>query len=121
MKPCSRRRAERIASTTLAIFIERWPRCFGKAQPLKVGIGADIIAALPDLKPHAVGTALHAYVRSPEYLARMIEGTGRVDLDGKVVGIVTAAEAARARSQAGAARARARNSSRVVGGSQAAA
>ena len=51
------------------------------------------IANDPDLKPSHIGVALHRYTQVILYMAKLIEGTPRVGLDGEVDGAVSASEA----------------------------
>ena len=98
MKPTERRRKARIIETVLAVLVARYPKCFTLAEadrrPLKVGIGGDVIAHHPELKPSNIGQALAWYTRSRAYLERMVEGAERVDLGGVAAGTATAIEAA---------------------------
>jgi sRNA-binding protein len=84
----------------LAVLRQRWPNCFKDHRPLKLGIHHDILATLPDLGLDQVEVerALANYTRKLPYLEQMLEGTPRIDLDGHVVGAVTAAHAAGAQS-----------------------
>ena len=97
----AKRQAARAA---LAILCERWPLCFklDDRKPLKVGIFADIVAALGDgaAPPrHVIGAALRAYTQPPAYLGSMVIGAARIDLDGTPAGIVTEAEAVDAKAR----------------------
>ncbi len=98
MKPTRRRRNTRIAQDTLAVLVAEYPKCFTLAEadrrPLKVGIGADVIANHPELKPSHIGQALAWYTRSIAYMERLTEGAARIDLGGAVAGSVSAIEAA---------------------------
>ena len=67
-------------------------------KPLKVGIFKDIIARRP-YKPWHLGKVLDDYTRGPTYLQAVIEGAERVDLDGNVVGTVTASQAQHAQQK----------------------
>ena len=100
MKPSRARRQRRIIEATLTLLAGKYPAVFvlleSKRKPLKLGIRDDVIAALPELKPNHVGTALHAYTGTPGYLMRVVEGAERIGLDGQAVGVVTAGEAAHA-------------------------
>jgi ProP effector len=89
----------RMATATIAVLAERFPKCFavseGRRRPLKVGIAHDIHAAMPDsISPAGLFRALHRYTRSAGYLRHMTVGTERLDLDGNAAGIVTEADAA---------------------------
>ena len=65
-------------------------------RPLKVGIAADIQAALPDLDRRALFVALKVYTHRIVYLQAVVVGADRVDLDGNPAGRVTASEAGHA-------------------------
>lgn len=76
------------------------PACFGKLErPLKVGIAQDIMARQPDLDVHAIRVALAAYCSKASYLAVIVEGAVRFDLDGNATGTVDAGQAGYARKQ----------------------
>lgn len=97
----SNTRHKQAATVTLELLAERWPRCFAifeqRRRPLKLGIDQDIAAALADpFTPDELKSALRFYVGNIGYLLACREGAERVDLDGNVVGAVTAAEAAHA-------------------------
>jgi ProP effector len=85
------------------ILREKFPQCFQRLdlpnrQPLKVGIRLDIVTALPELSPVAIGRAIGFYTAHVRYLRQCTEGCSRVDLDGQPAGAVTAAEAEHARN-----------------------
>jgi len=61
--------------------------------PLKVGIRADILAAMPDVEPKLIEAALREYCYRRDYQRYLTEGAGRVNLQGEVVGTVSAEEA----------------------------
>ena len=61
--------------------------------PLKVGIRADILAAMPDVEPKLIEAALREYCYRSDYPRYLTEGAGRVNLQGEVVGTVSAEEA----------------------------
>ena len=67
-------------------------------QPLKIGIAADIQAALPELPSRVLGRALAAYTKRIMYLQALTAGASRVDLAGNPAGGVTALEAGYASS-----------------------
>jgi len=56
--------------------------------PLKVGIRADILAAMPDVEPKLIEAALREYCYRSDYQRYLTEGAGRVNLQGEVVGTV---------------------------------
>jgi ProP effector len=89
----SRRRAE--TKTVVAELAARFPKCFAvpdsHRRPLKIGIDADVMAALGETVPRTeLVRALAMYCNSEGYLARVLSGVPRVDLKGKPAGIVTA-------------------------------
>jgi ProP effector len=63
---------------------------------LAVGIGRAIAAAYPDLPSKTRKVLLARYTRRGTYLALLVAGAVRVDLDGNPAGAVTEAEAAHA-------------------------
>jgi sRNA-binding protein len=65
-------------------------------RPLKVGVAADILAALPDLPRGVLDRALAAYTKRLMYLQAIVVGADRIDLDGNPAGQVTSAEAGHA-------------------------
>jgi ProP effector len=96
-RPPSRREALVVA--TLARLGELFPAAFGNSpRPLVIGV-AEQIMARTGLEPHAVRLALYAYCNSPSYVASLIEGAVRVDLDGNAAGTVLREQAAYARWQ----------------------
>jgi ProP effector len=95
--------AERLdrARAALKIMAERFPRAFtDPPRPLKIGITKDLIPAVRDaVGARAVRDAIALYCRRPAYLKMQIEGATRIDLDGTVVGAVTAEQAAGAKDR----------------------
>lgn len=77
-----------------------FPLCFKPKReaklPLKIGIHRDIRERQPELPMRRLRRALADYTSGPTYLAALVEGAPRIDLDGNAVGVVTAAEAATA-------------------------
>ena len=91
---------ERI-DAALSRLAEQFPQTFVLEKhlphrPLKVGIAADIRAALPDLDRRALGVALKVYTHRIVYLQAVVVGADRVDLDGNPAGQVTTSEAGHA-------------------------
>lgn len=87
------------AVETLLILRQRFPAVFAylnapARRPLKVGIHADIIAAVPEIDAIAVRRALRVYCTGRAYRENCVAGAVRIDLDGKPAGIVAACEAA---------------------------
>jgi sRNA-binding protein len=73
----------------------RFPECFAvpdtRRRPLKVGIDADILAALSGtIRRTELIRALGMYCSSDGYLEHVLTGARRVDLEGKPAGVVTA-------------------------------
>jgi ProP effector len=73
----------------------RFPKCFAvpdtRRRPLKVGIDADLLAALSGtIRRTELIRALAMYCSSEGYLERVLTGAWRVDLEGKPAGVVTA-------------------------------
>jgi ProP effector len=87
---------------TVELLAEAYPKCFStyerRRRPLKVGIHADLLAAL-EIAPKALGAALNFYCLNFHYLAACSEGAVRIDLDGEPCGSVTAEEAACAKER----------------------
>jgi ProP effector len=89
-----------LVKAVLAQLAARFPACFAgpgvAPRPLKLGIHADLRAAMPELSVHERKVALHHYVNTPDYLRALVEAVERVGLDGTPCGRVTADEAAHA-------------------------
>src|SRR5262245_22704096 len=73
----------------------RFPECFAvpeaRRRPLKVGIDADLLAALSGtIRRTELIRALAMYCSSDGYLERVLTGARRVDLEGKPAGVVMA-------------------------------
>jgi ProP effector len=77
------------AIKTMETLMDRFPLCFNKPVPLKVGIRKDVYAAAPDLDRHDVVNALNGYCNSEAYKAVLVEGATRIDLNGDTAGVVT--------------------------------
>jgi ProP effector len=88
----------------ITLLAEKFPRTFmlyeQRRVPLKTGIRSEVLAALPDLEPRAIRTALALHAQAPGYLRAVVRGGPRIGLDGLPAGAVTAAEAAWALEQA---------------------
>ncbi len=96
--PNSKSQWKSEAVKTLGILHERFPGCFaapGQSYrvPIKVGIHADIAAALPDLSPVQIGRGLFLYTHDHRYLKAMVAGRPRIDLSGRPSGVVSEVEA----------------------------
>jgi len=71
---------------------DRFPQTFDRdgPRPLKVGVYADVLAALGDaVQPRDLQSALRAYTSNARYLRALSGGACRVGLDGKPAGTVT--------------------------------
>jgi ProP effector len=85
----------------IAMLAERWPACFSvfekRRRPVKIGIDRDLAAALGDvITADELKAALSCYVSNIGYLDNCFIGAERIDLDGNVVGSVSAEQAVRA-------------------------
>lgn len=67
-----------------------------RKKPLKIGIGADFIAAAPDIMRWRIGLALTDYCNSPSYWAACTAGAPRLDINGNHDGNVNESAAAHA-------------------------
>ena len=96
----SKKKARREALTLLA---ERFPNCFsveGRREPLKVGIHADILAALNGaIGRDELRRVLASYTGQSTYLRGVVSGAYRRDLDGKPASVVTPEEEANAKGK----------------------
>jgi ProP effector len=73
--------------------------CEARRRPLKIGIHADITAALgAAITWRELRNALCSYTLNHSYLLSLRPGAERIDLDGNVAGVVTADEADHARA-----------------------
>jgi ProP effector len=89
---------------TIEFLASTWPSSFrvkpGERVPLKVGIGRDLAAAVAGaITDEEISVAMRVYVGNKRYLKALREGAVRIDLDGKPAGVVTAKEAAYARTR----------------------
>lgn len=91
------------ARKALALMHERFPSAFAavpeQTRPLKVGIRADLLQALPDLPEEAIGKALACHCRLKRYLRAVVDGGARVGLDGQPAGEVSAEQVAAAQEK----------------------
>jgi hypothetical protein len=81
------------ASSTLAVLAESFPALRSPVRPLKRNIHLDPLAQAP-ITPDETAAALPRCCNSFAYLRACREGAARIDLDGNVVGPVTAEQAA---------------------------
>ena len=88
-----------------AVLHKEFPQCFAAfgvpKQPLKKGIEWDIMKRLGWECHFVLGDALFDYTRGVNYLAFMLPGSPRIDLDGTVVDTVNDRAAAEAQSRLG--------------------
>ena len=111
----------------LACIAEWFPQAFVPEKylphrPLKIGIHIDLKARCPALSERERSAVLRYYVARLMYLRACVAGAPRIDLDGKVCGEVTAAEAQHADARLAAilaARARKQELGQVARGSKA--
>lgn len=84
--------------TVRAALATCFPKCFvpkgdTRKRPLKIGIRADLLAALPEIDPRDLRDTLIDYCQGPSYRAVLTAGAVRIDLEGNPAGEVTAEEA----------------------------
>ena len=99
------------AKAFIAVLAAKFPKCFAvldaRRRALKVGIDADILAALGDtISRTELIRALAMYCGSEGYLERVRAGAWRVDLEGKPAGTVTADDERHAKEKRAATRAK---------------
>jgi ProP effector len=81
----------RIAAV-IKLLCDRFPQMFSRddPRPLKVGVHADVLAALGGaVRPHDLKSALRAYTSNDRYLRALSAGACRMGLEGETTGIVT--------------------------------
>jgi sRNA-binding protein len=98
VSPIKKKRPDATVGAVIALLAERWPATFsvheGRRRPLKVGIFADVMAAIDGAVTRAeLGKALGCYTANPVYMAKLREGVARIGLDGEPSGTVTAEQA----------------------------
>lgn len=109
-KPKSASRQHRLrmrrahAAHVRALIAERFPACFSPKgaplkRPLKIGIGLDLLLAMPELSAFSIGAALEDYTWGATYCAACVAGAARIDLDGQPDGSVSEAEARHAENR----------------------
>jgi len=76
------------------LLAELYPRCFCRTnrRPLKIGVCDEIIGQHPEISRHRIKRLLKTYTQNPEYWSTLTAGTPRIDLEGNLVGEVTAAD-----------------------------
>lgn len=75
-------------SRTAALLRERFPHAFKHPRPLKVGILADLVEALPQVPAAMLAKVLAHHCRRIAYQAGVAAGSERVDLSGRPAGTV---------------------------------
>jgi ProP effector len=83
-------RRARIAAI-IELLCDRFPHTFSRrdARPLKIGVHADLLAALDGtVEPRDLKSALAGYTSSARYLRTLSAGASRIGLDGKPAGTV---------------------------------
>jgi ProP effector len=76
----------------IKLLCDRFPHTFSlhDPQPLKVGVRAEVMAALGDtLPPRDLQSALRAYTSTASYLRTLTAGAHRIGLDGNLADTVT--------------------------------
>jgi ProP effector len=91
-------------AAVIKLLCDRFPQAFGPRgqprYPLKVGIHADLMAALGGaVRPRDLKSALRAYTSNPAYLRALSAGAARVSIDGSPAGPVTADDEAAAKAR----------------------
>ena len=94
---------QRECREVIALLTARFPQCFpiqAPLAPLKIGIHAEILAALNGaINPDQLQRALAEYTSVPSYLRSIVPGASRCDLYGSSAGVVTHEEAAYAKAK----------------------
>ncbi|WP_350030185.1 ProQ/FINO family protein [Caballeronia sp. GAWG1-1] len=87
--------AARAVTTLQRHFPHAFPRSPAPKIPLKVGILKDVLAQAVSLRlsERDVRNGLKAWCRGQRYWTCLVEGNARVNLNGAITGVVTAAEA----------------------------
>jgi ProP effector len=83
------------SKAVIPVLAAKFPKCFAvpdtRRRPLKVGIDADLLAALDGtIRRTELIRALAMYCSSEGYLEGVLTGAWRVDLEGKPAGAVSA-------------------------------
>src|SRR5262245_64758183 len=76
------------SKAVISVLAAKFPKCFAvsdtRRRPLKVGIDADLLAALGgSIRRTELIRALAMYCSSEGYLERVLTGAWRIDLEGK--------------------------------------
>ena len=90
----SNKSKQKIFNEVVGVICQRFPATFfiHKPKPLKIGIYNDLLA-LGVLDQKSLSAFLGAYCNLGRYLAALVPGAQRVDLDGNPTGEVTPEEA----------------------------
>lgn len=98
-------RRKQIA-TLQALLAERFPLAFPAdkeaIQPLKVGLRKDIDEALkgfPAVSKSVLHEALATWCQRPRYFAALVQGGGRIDMEGNPAGEVSPEDQAKAKAR----------------------
>jgi sRNA-binding protein len=96
--------SELDTAEVIKFLAQSFPQCFAveasRRRPLKRGIKGDLLDRLGNaLNNFELTAALRSYTGSHDYLSGCREETQRYGLDGRVAGVVTAQEAAWAKSR----------------------
>jgi ProP effector len=88
----------------ITVLAAKFPKCFAvpdtRRRPLKIGIDADLLAALGGtIRRTELIRALAMYCSSDGYLDRVRTGAWRVDLEGKPAGAVSVADEKHAKAK----------------------
>jgi ProP effector len=94
----------RRTKAVITVLAAKFPKCFAvpdaHRRPIKVGIDADLLAALGgSIRRTELIRALAMYCSSEGYLERMLTGAWRVDLEGKPAGAVSAEDEKHAKAK----------------------
>jgi ProP effector len=99
MSPEGARRARRRAVKAFrSLLAEQYPSTFpgvggAPRAPLKLGIDKDLRVNHPQISSRTLGWTLAQFTGRPDYLALLVVGAARIDLDGRPNGIVSEVEA----------------------------
>ena len=96
----ARRARGRLVDQFQMLLAREYPALFPVAgapprAPLAIGIDRALRARHPEIASRTLRIALHRHTSAPAYLALLIAGATRIDLDGLPAGTVTAEQAQR--------------------------
>jgi sRNA-binding protein len=88
----TRSEKQRIARRVRTILAEKFPAAFAglPKRPLKLGIHRDVKRAAAELTNREISIGIGDFTHGPRYWSQIVDGAGRIDLNGCIVGIVTA-------------------------------